>query len=451
MLININYSFIFYFVIFFNIIEIVHGQRYDSLEKNKDIPDYINGLDTNPLVIHIPVKSLAKEYNKAYGLERVQLAIKHPYISDIKVVLINPAGTEVWLTNRNGNDGADYIETIFNDTGFKGPIREGNPPFLGEYLPDGYLAHLNDTDSLEGTWILKVYDLKENDVGKFNSVSLFFSNNPSKNIEIKCSEENPEYCRCKNGKKRGLLLPDLTIIPNFTINNFREISPSEGKNGMIKFGVAIANIGDGPLELVSTGHWYCGDEEVGANTLCPDGHPIKLEMWQNYYCLKNNELIKRSEPSSLIYYDNRPGHEHFHADDFVVYKLLKAVEGEKDVTQWELVNEGIKASFCIWNLNYCRGDFPNVWDTEGKQYLPEDLVNYGFGGKYNGCNADYQGLSVGGIDSYGMNYEGQSIELPEGTPNGAYYLYLEVDLNNKYKELCKNNNSILIPIQLEKQ
>ena len=84
-------------------------------------------------------------------------------------------------------------------------------------------------------------------------------------------------------------------------------------------------------------------------------------------------------------------------------------------------------------------------------YSAKNIPNYGLGGKYNACNEALQGLSVGGIDYYGENYEGQDITLPKGLKNGTYYLRLKVDPNNNYKESNETNNIIIIPIQLSKQ
>ena len=55
---------------------------------------------------------------------------------------------------------------------------------------------------------------------------------------------------------------------------------------------------------------------------------------------------------------------------------------------------------------------------------------------------------MGGIDYYGMFYEGQSILLPENITKGTYYLYIEVDPGNDYLESNEEDNYILIPFNI---
>jgi len=86
------------------------------------------------------------------------------------------------------------------------------------------------------------------------------------------------------------------------------------------------------------------------------------------------------------------------------------------------------------------------WLYQGTIYDQAHLPNYGLG-KYTSCNSRRQGISVGGIDYYGMNYEGQSIRLPADIAPDEYYLFIEVDPNNDYKEIDEENNSTLIPVK----
>jgi len=84
----------------------------------------------------------------------------------------------------------------------------------------------------------------------------------------------------------------------------------------------------------------------------------------------------------------------------------------------------------------------------GTQYSRANLPNYGLG-EFTSCNSDFQGISVGGIDYYGMNYEGQSIDLPADIKPGKYYLYIEVDPLNLFIERNEKNNSLLIPVTID--
>ncbi len=420
--------------------------RFNSMERGVNIPEYssikFSDKSNQHLTIHIPVNLLHKSIDKGFGIEKVQLSITHPYISDIKVVLKSPDGTEVWLTNRNGKEGKDYRETIFKQNGFNGPISQGKPPFLGEYQPEGFLAHVNNGQNPNGEWLLEVYDLQQNNEGIFNSVSLFFSENPAKDITPTCSQYNLKNCIQTSSKDKYLLLPDLTIIPTYTENNFSVIGPIHDKAGKVNFGVAIVNLGFGPLEIVASNEWYLNNEIVAEeNRSKYEGDPqLRRLMYQNIFKLYHNKLSKVKLKSTYVYFDNRPGHEHYHADNFVTYKLVKVNHQVQEYKKWQVIGEGVKASFCIWNLGYCQDELDNCYDSDGRKYLVRDIVNYGLGGKYRACDDKFQGLSVGGIESYGQDYEGQSIEIPINTEKGEYALIIEVDPNNEYKEVSKTNN-----------
>jgi Lysyl oxidase len=83
-------------------------------------------------------------------------------------------------------------------------------------------------------------------------------------------------------------------------------------------------------------------------------------------------------------------------------------------------------------------------------YGSKNLPNYGLG-NFNGCDANIQGISVGGYDTYGMFFEGQYLTLPKGTKNGTYILEIEVDPNKKYMEKDKTNMIFSMEIELKKQ
>lgn len=427
--------------------------RFTSLEKNVTIPDFNSSSKNNPLIINIPVNLENKKLDSAFGIEKVQLAISHKKISDIKVVLKSPDGTEVWITNRNGGNGANYIETVFSDYGFNGPINQGSPPFLGSYIPEGVLAHFNNGQRGSGNWTLEIYDLNMDITGTFHSVILFFSNQPAKSLIGNCTFENPKNCQCSSIRKKCALLPDLEIIPSFTQTNFTELAPTQTKPGMIKFGVAVFNKGLGPLEIIATGKWECEDGSSVQNEmeLCSNKKRPKQLMKQVIYNLNRNRIAFQERNANFIYYDDRPGHDHYHADNFVSYTLLKKDSLNDDFKTWEVIGKGVKASFCIWNLSYCRSDLNNCIGLDSISYSELNLQNYGLGGKYRNCNEKFQGLSVGGIDSYGQNYEGQTIEIPSNCKNGEYYLLLEVDPENFYLESDDENNFYLMKIELKLQ
>ena len=66
----------------------------------------------------IEVKGLSKQINQNFGLAKVCINLTHERVSDLKVELLSPDGTKIWLTNRNGGvDGKNYINTCFRSNG----------------------------------------------------------------------------------------------------------------------------------------------------------------------------------------------------------------------------------------------------------------------------------------------------------------------------------------------
>ena len=86
---------------------------------------------------------------------QVEIDIRHGNTADLDVVLISPAGTRVELTTGNG-DGADYVDTIFNDAAATS-ITEGTNPFTGIFRPEQPLSDLMG-EEINGTWTLEVTD-----------------------------------------------------------------------------------------------------------------------------------------------------------------------------------------------------------------------------------------------------------------------------------------------------
>jgi len=427
-------------------------QAFVSYQNNVQLKDF-NIYDHGITIININVDEIKYHCNRLFGLEKVQLAIQHSRISDIKVVLESPDGTEVWLTNRHGRNGANYTETIFCNSGFRGKIADGTPPFLGEYLPDGIFSNFNNGQNPNGIWKLKIYDLEEGVKGTFESAVLYFSNNPAFDNLSSCTLENPKGCKCHDSNsikhKDCELLPDLTLIKEITEKEINEIPYSENKGyGELRFGVSTFNKGIGPLEVRGNNIWLCNGDTVQKRTLCSDGTYPRQQVFQTIYSLTKKGFKTKELPAGFNAYDARPGHEHFHSDDYVNYELL--VPSNKDTSQWKVACKGTKASFCIWDLSYCRDDLKNCRDVHDKIFLVNDLPNYGFKG-YKDCLPEVQGLSVGGVDYYGEGFEGQSIILPKGFKNGLYYLKIEIDPLNLFVESDETNNSFIIPLKINKQ
>ncbi len=86
------------------------------------------------------------------GRAEVKLNITHPYIGDLRVSLVSPAGTEVLLHDRTGS-GSDNLITTYTAT---------TTPALAALAGQ----------PLAGNWQLRVADLAGSDVGKLNEWAL---------------------------------------------------------------------------------------------------------------------------------------------------------------------------------------------------------------------------------------------------------------------------------------
>ncbi|TCK68060.1 gliding motility-associated-like protein [Winogradskyella wandonensis] len=100
----------------------------------------------------------------------VTVDISHTWVSDLRLVLTAPDGTDVILANNIGGSGDDYTNTVF-DSDAPDSINSASPPFTGTFAPDGDLSTLNGQIAT-GTWILTAVDNFTGDTGTINSWSI---------------------------------------------------------------------------------------------------------------------------------------------------------------------------------------------------------------------------------------------------------------------------------------
>ena len=107
----------------------------------------------------------------------VGINLNHTSAFDLQIFLQSPAGTQICL---NGYtfveffEGADYIDTIFDDeaTVF---IEQGQPPFTGRFKPRaGNALRAFNNQNTNGIWRIRIYDAFYYDSGILNSVELMF-------------------------------------------------------------------------------------------------------------------------------------------------------------------------------------------------------------------------------------------------------------------------------------
>lgn len=414
--------------------------------KGGDILDYSNSFYRN--FFPIEVDNLPESINCDFGLTEVCITIQHRRSSDLKVTLLSPDGNEIWLTNRNGgNQGSNYTNTCFSNTGFNGFIYDGISPFTGQYLPDGQMENLNNSQNPNGIWFLIIEDLREGIIGELLHFSISFGKevNCSKS---KCRKENIGACDCPNSEEDCLLLPDLVILKDLTAKQWKWF-PEEHPDypNQIRLGVGMANIGHGPMEIKGTNQWFCPEGNVeNEKTKCQDGSNPYQKIEQLVFQKKGNKLDTIIQTGGNLYFESAVGHNHYHADDWVDFVLLKKIFWRKNPKKWKVIGRSRKVSYCLFDSNRCRENPKNCKDGN-QHFSPQNMINYGLGG-YESCNSDRQGISVGGIDYYGMMYEGQSIKFSKPIKKGTYYLLIEVDPENHYRELNEENNIVLIKINI---
>ncbi len=133
----------------------------NSLDTPKGIPD--NNTTGISSTISISANKIIRDVN-------VTVNIIHPWIGDLDLTLISPSGKSVLLVSSRQDDGANYTNTVFDDSALN-PLGSGTAPYTGTFSPEGTLSNFYDEASV-GNWILKVVDSGPEDIGTINSWSL---------------------------------------------------------------------------------------------------------------------------------------------------------------------------------------------------------------------------------------------------------------------------------------
>lgn len=124
------------------------------------------------------VATLVVNQDIAIGDLDVQLDITHTFDNDLRVALLAPDGTKVYLSNRRGGRGDHFTGTIFDDEATTG-IASGTAPFTGRFRPETSLS-VFDGKNARGTWKIVIDDYALLDTGKLNAWSLTIT--PGTNI-----------------------------------------------------------------------------------------------------------------------------------------------------------------------------------------------------------------------------------------------------------------------------
>ncbi|MBI1185525.1 hypothetical protein GC194_14740 [bacterium] len=385
--------------------------------------------------------------NQTFGLEKVCFTIQHPRVSDLKIELMAPDGNSIWLSNRNGGEnGANYLQTCFAYNAFNGHIFEGAAPFGGTYIPDGRMGIFNEGSNPNGTWFLIIRDLATGKTGELTSWSIQFGTHPVLENESYCTDQNALPCQCPRGNDSCELLPDLIVSYKISDNHKAFYNDEHPRySNQFRLAAALANVGFGPLEFIGTNIWLCGNDTVEGSVVCDDGEYSRRLVNQMIHVKNGADFEIELRPAGTVYYSDEPGHDHFHADDWVLFKLLKKPWYTRNPAKFRVIKVGSKISYCLFDSGNCTRENEFCQGDSVDFYGPENLPNYGFG-TFNACNSDHQGISVGGYDYYGLDFEGQFIQLDKKPKRGSYFIMITVDPENRFAESDESNNTILLPV-----
>ncbi|HZZ28237.1 MAG TPA: proprotein convertase P-domain-containing protein [Pirellulales bacterium] len=163
-------------------------------------------------------------------------------ITDLKdyhltITLISPSGTQVTLTNKDGNfDGsgsniANYTNTVFDDYAATSIFTTSSSmaPFTGSYVPIGFLSTLDGTNP-NGTWKLQVVDNNFRDSnGSITGWSLQITNQPD---YVTTTDASGNY-------QFNYVAPGNHFIREVPQANYTETAPASGVYNVVA--VALGN------------------------------------------------------------------------------------------------------------------------------------------------------------------------------------------------------------------
>ena len=127
---------------------------YNSTDTPLNIPD-ANGTGI-PSIINVTTPVQISDVN-------VTVNLTHTWDDDLVLRLTSPSGTNMFLTYRNGGNGDNYTNTVFDDAAAVNIIA-GVAPFNGAFQPEEPLSIFNNEIST-GNWTLRAYDLVAQDTG----------------------------------------------------------------------------------------------------------------------------------------------------------------------------------------------------------------------------------------------------------------------------------------------
>jgi hypothetical protein len=206
------------------------------------------------------------------------------------------------------------------------------------------------------------------------------------------------------------VLPDLSPLPSWGINL---IHHRRSTSQAIAFGATV---------------WIGGHARLDVEGFRSNGSPV-MKAWQYFY--RNGHVVGRARAGTMGF-DGKPGHNHWHFEQFAQYRLLGANK--------KTVLRSRKVGFCIAPTDAINMVLPHaLWQPS---YT-------GFGGACGSPSALWvrEELPLGWGDTYFQFAAGQSFNITN-LPNGVYYIEIIANPRHVLRESNYKNNISLRKIIL---
>jgi len=202
---------------------------------------------------------------------------------------------------------------------------------------------------------------------------------------------------------RPSTLPDLVALPAWGISTDAR---AHGGRDFLDFGATVWDAGPAPMVVE-------GFRRTGTNV---------MDAWQTFY--RRGTPVARAPVGTLVY-DAKPGHEHWHFEQFATYRLLSSDKQQVVRSQ--------KTGFCLAPTDAIDLTVPGaIW-------------NPGTLGLFSACGDasaiwTRETLPTGWGDTYFQSLPGQSFNITN-LPNGTYFIQVQADPTGQIFERSSANDS----------
>jgi hypothetical protein len=219
------------------------------------------------------------------------------------------------------------------------------------------------------------------------------------------------------GAAGAIHYPDLQTLPPSDIGV--EYDQATGQK-RLRFSNSIANLGEGPLEVIPTNNPTTGSTDAYQRLYSHDADG-------NWYVASTVFV------GTFIFH---PQHEHWHLEDFSRYEL-------RDVAPNGSLGGTVLAT--SQKVSFCLADF---------ELVNSNLEHFAALPPYLECNrTDPQGISLGWADVYTWDLYGQSLDIT-GLAEGDYWLVSTVDPDDHLNEgggAFESNNTSAVKVHLTRE